>query len=62
MDYLLGLRGKGASVSEMTDLQTIEEAMAVRALYQIRNTIEKMSQSQATQKVKDNELFAQMKL
>jgi hypothetical protein len=33
MDYLLGLKGKGASVNEMLDIHTIEEAMAVRSLY-----------------------------
>ena len=44
------------------DLQTIEQALAVRALVQINETTRAVATSEASEKVKDNELFARMKL
>ena len=44
------------------DLQTIEHALAVRALVQINETTRAVATSEASEKVKDNELFARMKL
>lgn len=43
MDHLLGLKGKGASVNEMLDISNIEEALAVRSLFQIKNTVDKLA-------------------
>lgn len=56
------IKGKGKSVEEMLDIQTIEQALAVRALVQIENTATTIGTSQAHDKVKDNELFSRMKL
>lgn len=36
--------------------------MAVRALYQVFHTNQKLQESEAPQRTKDNELFARMKL
>jgi len=33
MEKMLSLKGRGSTVAEFLDLKTIEEAMAIRALY-----------------------------
>lgn len=59
---LKALKGKGKSVEEMMDFDTIEAALAMRALYQIEATATALATSNQPDKVKDNELFARMKL
>jgi len=44
------------------DINVIERALAVRALCQIEETVKAIAASDAPEKVKDNELFAKMKL
>ena len=58
---LLALKGKGASVDECCDMDFIERALAVRVIYQLQNCSKSMMSSKASQKAKDNELFARMK-
>ncbi len=43
-------------------MQVLEHALAVRAYLLIVETAQAISESQEPQKVKDNELFARMKL
>jgi len=46
----------------MLDLTVLEQAMAVRAAFKIRETMKLTQESKEPAKVQDNELFAQMKL
>lgn len=62
MDQLLSLKGKGVTLDEMLDINVIEQAMAVRALFQIKNTVSKLAASKEPAKVQDNEVFAKLKL
>lgn len=62
IDQLLAKKGKGTSAKEMQDLDVLEEALAVRAAVQIRDTAAAIAQSSAKTKEIDNELFAQMKI
>lgn len=39
IEKLLSLKGKGATVEEMFDINNLETALAVRSAYQIRETI-----------------------
>lgn len=39
IEQLLSLKGKGASVDEMSDLKNLETALAVRSAYQIKETM-----------------------
>jgi len=59
---LSAIQGKGKSVEEAMDIDVIEQALAMRALSQIEATVKAMAASDAPEKVKDNELFARMKL
>jgi len=59
---LLSIKDQGKSVQEMMDVNVIERALAVRALCQIEETVKAIAASDAPEKVKDNELFAKMKL
>jgi len=49
-------------VEEMMNLDVLEEALAVRAAVQIKDTAAAITNSQAPLKEKDNDLFAQMKV
>lgn len=44
------------------DLDVLSNALAVRAAILIRNTVQAISESQEPEMIKDNELFAQMKI
>lgn len=59
---LAAVKGKGKSVQEMMDVNVVEQALAARALSQIETTVKAIAASDAPEKVKDNELFARMKL
>lgn len=58
----MSIKGRGATVEDIMDMDFIEQALAVRTLNQIHATVKAMMDSKATQKAKDNELFARMKL
>jgi acyl-CoA oxidase len=62
IDKLLAIKGRGKTVEEMLDLEVLHQALAVRAAVQVRDTVEAIAQSHATNKEKDNDLFAQMKI
>ena len=59
---LLDIKGKGTSLEDMTNIQTLDQALAVRALIQIINTSKAIEESKEPAKVNDNELFSRMKL
>jgi hypothetical protein len=59
---LLATKGKGISVDEVTNVHVLEQALAVRAYILIMETAQAINDSKEPQKVKDNELFARMKL
>ena len=59
---LLATKGKGISVDEVTNVHVLEQALAVRAYTLIMETAQAINESKEPQKVKDNELFARMKL
>ena len=52
----------GKTSKEFLDIKVLKQAMAVRAASQIRETSKLISESLEPAKVKDNEIFAQMKL
>jgi hypothetical protein len=62
IDSLLEIRGVGKTSKEFLDIKVLKQAMAVRAASQIRETSKLISESLEPAKVKDNEIFAQMKL
>lgn len=62
IDKLLSISGKGKSVDEVMDLDVLSGALAVRAAYLIKNTVQAVSESHEPERIKDNELFAQMKI
>ena len=62
MDTFLSIKGIGTTVDELLNLTILDQAMAVRSLYQIRETVRLIEKSKEPSKIKDNELFAQMKL
>lgn len=59
---LLAIKGKGILVDEVTNVQILEQALAVRAIILIMETAQAINESKEPLKVKDNELFARMKL
>lgn len=58
----MSIKGKGASIEDISNPETIEKALAIRALIQIEQTAQAFATSEAADKIKDNELFARMKL
>ena len=60
---LLPLMGKGHSVACFTDHDdTIEQAIAIRALWHVSKTTKAIAASKASKEAQENELFARMKL
>ena len=59
---LMSIKGKGAKAEEFFDVALLEQALAVRALVHVTQTAAAMAESKLPNKVKDNELFARMKL
>lgn len=59
---LMSIKGKGKKAEEFLNVDFLEQALAVRALVHVTKTVAAISESKLTNKVKDNEKFARMKL
>lgn len=59
---MLAKKGMGKTMEELLDLDVLEEAMAVRAAIQIRDTAVAVRESKAKPQEIENDLFAQMKI
>lgn len=59
---LMSIKGKGNKAEEFFNVDMLEQALAVRALVHITKTVQSMAESKLSNKVKDNEKFARMKL
>lgn len=59
---LEGIKGKGATVDELLNIEILFDAMAARAGLLIKECGESIANSKQSQRTKDNELFAQAKM
>lgn len=55
---MLSTKSQAKNVEEVLSLDFLGDALAVRAAYKIKNTIEKLMTSKATENEKINTLFA----
>lgn len=62
VDELLKIKDRVKSVNDLLDVKVLEQALAVRSAVLMRDTAMSIAQSKAVQKVKDNELFSEMKV
>lgn len=58
----MSIKGQGNKAEEFFNVEMLEQALAVRALSHVTKCVQALGESKLSNKVKNNEKFARMKL